>query len=56
MRVAKMTGAGEVPVWGSRSVRRESVHNDDMAGPCVFLMNLPDGACGQSYIPGYLSL
>jgi GDP-L-fucose synthase len=42
MHVAKMTGAAEVPVWGTGSVRREFLHSDDMADACVFLMSLPD--------------
>ena len=42
MHMAKTTGAGEVSVWGTGSVRREFLHSDDMADACVFLMNLPD--------------
>jgi GDP-L-fucose synthase len=43
---AKMTGAAEVSVWGTGTVRREFLHSDDMADACVFLMNLPDEVYG----------
>ena len=42
MHEAKKSGAAEVSVWGTGSVRREFMHSDDMADACVFLMNLPD--------------
>ena len=35
---AKVTGAGEVSVWGSGRPRREFLHVDDLASACVFLM------------------
>jgi GDP-L-fucose synthase len=47
MHEAKETGAGEVRVWGTGSVRREFLHADDMAEACVFLMNLPDHLYGS---------
>jgi GDP-L-fucose synthase len=43
---AKATGAAEVSVWGTGTVRREFLHSDDMADACVFLMNLPDAVYG----------
>jgi GDP-L-fucose synthase len=39
---AKMTGAGEVAVWGSGRPRREFLHVDDLASACVFLMRQYD--------------
>jgi GDP-L-fucose synthase len=42
MHEAKMSGASEVSLWGTGSVRREFLHSDDMADACVYLMNLPD--------------
>jgi GDP-L-fucose synthase len=44
MHEAKMSGAPEVAVWGTGTVRREFLHSDDMADACVYLMNLPDAA------------
>ncbi|PKO82927.1 MAG: GDP-fucose synthetase [Betaproteobacteria bacterium HGW-Betaproteobacteria-11] len=38
---AKARGDKQVVVWGSGSPRREFLYVDDMAGACVFLMNLP---------------
>jgi GDP-L-fucose synthase len=46
MHEAKVTGAKEVSVWGTGTVRREFLHSDDMADACVFLMNLPDAVYG----------
>ncbi len=46
MHEAKVTGASEVSVWGTGTVRREFLHSDDMADACVFLMNLPDEVFG----------
>jgi GDP-L-fucose synthase len=46
MHEAKVTGANEVSVWGTGTVRREFLHSDDMADACVFLMNLPDAVYG----------
>lgn len=40
---AKLTGAGEVPIWGSGEPRREFLHVDDLADACVFLMQNFDG-------------
>lgn len=31
-------GAGEVPIWGTGTPRREFLHVDDLADACVFLM------------------
>ena len=39
---AKASGAREVVVWGTGTVRREFLFSDDMAEACVFLMNLSD--------------
>ena len=39
---AEESGASQVEIWGTGSVRREFLHADDMADACVFLMNLPD--------------
>jgi GDP-L-fucose synthase len=44
MHEAKMSGASEVSIWGTGTVRREFLHSDDMADACVYLMNLPDAA------------
>jgi GDP-L-fucose synthase len=38
---AKVSGAKEVVVWGTGSVRREFLHVDDMADACLFIMNMP---------------
>lgn len=38
---ARATGQPSVTVWGSGEPRREFMYSDDMAGACVFLMNLP---------------
>jgi GDP-L-fucose synthase len=46
MHEAKETGASEVCVWGTGTVRREFLHSDDMADACIFLMNLPDEVYG----------
>jgi GDP-L-fucose synthase len=46
MHEAKVTGASEVSVWGTGTVRREFLHSDDMADACVFVMNLPDAVYG----------
>lgn len=35
---AKISGAGEVVVWGTGSPKREFLHVDDLAAACVFLM------------------
>ena len=50
---AKASGAPQVVVWGSGTVRREFLHVDDMAGACVFLMQNYDSSdiinigCGE---------
>src|SRR5690625_4791970 len=36
---AKMTGAEEIVMWGTRSPRVEFLHVDDLADAAVFLMN-----------------
>jgi len=46
MHEAKVTGAAEVIVWGTGSVRREFLHSDDMADACIHLMNLTDEVYG----------
>jgi GDP-L-fucose synthase len=35
---AKVTGASEVPIWGSGTPRREFLYVDDLADACLFLM------------------
>src|SRR6476660_2666115 len=35
---AKMSGAGEIIVWGSGTPRREFLHVDDVASACFFLL------------------
>ncbi len=41
---AKLSGAKEVPIWGTGTPRREFLHVDDLADACVFLMEHYDGA------------
>jgi GDP-L-fucose synthase len=36
--LAKVAGAGEVPVWGSGAPRREFLYVEDLADACLFLM------------------
>lgn len=36
---AKISGAGEVVIWGSGTPRREFLHADDLADACVYLMH-----------------
>ena len=52
---AKVSGAKEVPLWGTGSPRREFLHSDDMAEACVFLMELPDERFGEVAVgsPGF---
>jgi GDP-L-fucose synthase len=42
MHEARVSGAGEVVLWGTGTPRREFLYSDDAADACVFLMNLPD--------------
>jgi GDP-L-fucose synthase len=44
---AKVNGARQVVVWGSGTPRREFLYSEDMAGACVYLMNLPDALFGR---------
>jgi len=44
MHEAKVCNEPEVVVWGTGSPRRESLHVDDLADACIFLMNNYDGA------------
>lgn len=41
---AKLSGAKDVPIWGTGTPRREFLHVDDLADACVFLMDHYDGA------------
>ncbi|MDY0873799.1 GDP-L-fucose synthase [Dongia rigui] len=40
---AKVSGAAEVPIWGSGEPRREFLHVDDLADACVFLIQHYEG-------------
>ncbi len=40
MHEAKMGGQKEVVLWGTGTPRREFLYSDDLAGACLFLMNL----------------
>ncbi len=42
MHMAKVAESPEVVVWGTGQPRREFLHSDDLAGACVFLMDLSD--------------
>jgi GDP-L-fucose synthase len=42
MHEGKVSGAGEITLWGTGTPRREFLSSDDAAGACVFLMNLPE--------------
>ena len=44
---AKQRGDSTVTVWGTGTPKREFLYSDDMAGACVFLMNLPDDKYGR---------
>src|SRR5881275_469110 len=50
---AKMSGAGEMIVWGSGQPRREFLHVDDLASACLFLLEKYDSpdiinvGCGE---------
>ena len=39
---AKMNNQPTVSVWGTGTPRREFIYSDDMAGACVFVINLTD--------------
>lgn len=39
---AKKNGDVSMEVWGTGTPRREFLYSDDLAGACIFLMNLPD--------------
>ncbi len=41
---AKVTGAPEVPVWGSGTPRREFLYVEDLADACLFLMERYQGS------------
>lgn len=41
---AKVSGSGDVTVWGSGTPRREFLHVDDLADACLFLMEHYDSA------------
>jgi GDP-L-fucose synthase len=47
MHEAKITGCGEVVIWGSGTPRREFLHSEDAAEACIFLLNLPLQAFNQ---------
>lgn len=50
---AKLSGAKEIPIWGTGSPRREFLHVDDLADACVFLLENYDSpeivniGCGE---------
>ncbi len=50
---AKVSGATEVPIWGTGSPRREFLHVDDLADACVYLLENYDSpeiiniGCGE---------
>ncbi len=50
---AKVTGKGELVIWGSGAARRELLHVDDAAGACLFLLERYDSpeiinvGCGE---------
>jgi GDP-L-fucose synthase len=47
---AKISGAGEVVVWGSGTPRREFLHVDDMADACVYVMGLDDKIVAREFL------
>lgn len=50
---AKVSGAPEVPIWGTGNPRREFLHVDDLADACIFLLENYDSpeivniGCGE---------
>lgn len=50
---AKLSGAPEIPIWGTGTPRREFLHVDDLADACVFLLQNYDSpeivniGCGE---------
>ncbi len=46
---AKMTGKGEVVIWGTGTPKREFLDVDDMADGCVFVMNLDEKAAADHF-------
>jgi len=50
---AKLSGAKDIPIWGTGSPRREFLHVDDLADACVFLLENYDApeivniGCGE---------
>ena len=44
MHEAKVSGAGEVVIWGTGKPMREFLYSDEMADACHFLASLPDAA------------
>ena len=44
MHEAKVSGAGEVVIWGTGKPMREFLYSDEMADACHFLAGLPDTA------------
>ena len=47
---AKISGKGNVIVWGSGSPRREFLHVQDMADACVFVMTLDDTTAANTLL------
>lgn len=41
--LAKLSGAAEVPLWGTGQALREFIYTDDLADGCLFLMDVYDG-------------
>jgi GDP-L-fucose synthase len=42
MHAAMTGGRAEVVIWGTGSPMREFLYSEDMAGACVYLLDLPD--------------
>jgi GDP-L-fucose synthase len=47
---AKASGREEVVVWGTGTPRREFLHVEDMAGACVFIMNLDSKVAAEELL------